>query len=292
MNKIADIVMYYAEAEMYRARLEYLSPVVDEFVVLEGDRTHSNVPRGIHLPDDLMEEVIHIYAPLPTEEGRGANWQRVWAHRNSQSHYIRWLSQMPDAKDWLVMFSDLDEFPNVELVKEFKEEKTERAREWCGKLRAGHVGNFLGEMYYYNPLVLSAGGWVGTRIATVETLLRHTAQACRHDTKRLGIPDFPIPKPFEEMPCIANPDCEDEEIGVVHATYFGEPGREAEFVREKMLSVAESTGYVTDDMVDLDKLRRNIANAEDPYGREKEIYYRLEKPRRSMPEPIIRRFMK
>jgi hypothetical protein len=232
--------------------------------------------------------VVHIHAELPTQEGSQANWHRVWAHRNSQRIYIEELRKEPDADDWLILFSDLDEIPNVDIVRELKEEKTERAKDWCRRIRGGEAGVFAMEMYYYNPLTLAQYWWQGTRVTTVKMLERFTPQQIRHDTERCGITQVMLPKPFAEMPCLSNPECEEDETGGVHCTYFGD----AEFVSHKMKSIAESTGFVTEEMADPERLKKIMAEGLDPYGRTEHIYYRLEKPRKSMPEPVLRRFLK
>jgi hypothetical protein len=285
-NRLVDCVMFFNENLLYEARQEYLDEVVDNFVVLEATISHSDKERGLCFNDKYDRTFYVIVDDLPRG---GSNWSRVWQHRSSQMQVMRWMAKDPEYKDSLIMFSDLDEFPNVDIVRELRDESTDRAKEWVGRLRGGEVATLCGEMYYYNPLTLSAGAWRGTRIATVETLLRNTAQDCRYGNN--GIMQFDIPRPIGEMG-LCNPDREPEEVGCTHCTYFGTPGKEAEFVREKMLAVAESTGYVTEDMVNLDKLRGNIERAEDCYGRENEIYYKLEKPRSYFPEPVLRRFMK
>jgi hypothetical protein len=285
---LIDCVMFLNEFELYEARVEMLNRYVDEFVIVEANVTHADKERELLFParEGNWCDEPHTYIPVVDMPRGGSNWNRVWHHRNALSSFLRMAERDTYYKDALILFSDLDELPNPDLLKEIVYAKTIRAREWIRRIRIGEVGCFCGEMYYYNPLTLSAGAWRGTRIATIDTLLTYGVQACRYGDK--GVPQFDIPKPIGEMACLASPACEPEEVGCVHCTYFGG----AEMVKEKMLSVAESTDYVTPAMVDIDKLQRNIENAEDPYGRENEIYYRLESPRRSMPEPVLRRFMK
>ena len=50
-----DVVTWFAEEDMFRLRLDLLGPLVDLFVVVEADVTHTGEVKGWRFPDDLPE---------------------------------------------------------------------------------------------------------------------------------------------------------------------------------------------------------------------------------------------
>src|SRR5690348_2967684 len=92
---IVDTTLFHREEKLFRARLQYLAPVVDCFVVVEATTDHSgksNEPRLPALFDadpDFYNQfpIRHVVASLPTGTN---NWPRVWAHRNAVLEGLNW----------------------------------------------------------------------------------------------------------------------------------------------------------------------------------------------------------
>jgi hypothetical protein len=84
---ILDCVPFFNEVDLLELRLYELDPVVDYFVVVEGDLTHKGDPKPSYLPADLVRRwghklVVHT-ARLPEGDGPVWWWRREMAQRNA-----------------------------------------------------------------------------------------------------------------------------------------------------------------------------------------------------------------
>lgn len=114
---ILDCVPYFNEASLLELRLHELDPVVDLFVVAEGDRTHAGALKPSYLPADLLRRwshklIVHT-ATLPEGDGLTWTWRREMAQRNAIQDALARLRLQPDD---MVLISDCDEIPRRAFV--------------------------------------------------------------------------------------------------------------------------------------------------------------------------------
>ena len=119
--RVWDCFFFNNEVDILEARLRELDGVVDRFVIVEGDRTHTGTPKDSVFNqnreryrrwDDRIEHVIaHLDEHIDTGRGKPAR------DRDDQQRAAlgRFLSGAV-ADDDLVLVSDLDEIPERDVV--------------------------------------------------------------------------------------------------------------------------------------------------------------------------------
>ena len=127
--KIYDCFMYYDEDLLLDFRLNYLSPFVHKFVIVEANYTHSGKKRKLHFNINkylkFKEKIIYIpiYEKpeklnliLKEDSDRDKDKKFIingYLRENFQRNQIK--LGLNDAKDEdIVIVSDLDEIPNIE----------------------------------------------------------------------------------------------------------------------------------------------------------------------------------
>jgi hypothetical protein len=144
---IWDCVLYSGEREILAARLRYLNPVVDKFVVLEGRTSFSKKPKKVDTATRKSLEKIYggkivwnIYTP-PKEAQAG--WEvETWA-RNEIANSLLGASTGD-----LILLGDVDEVPSIAAVLEMNS-------------KIG-VSALLMKLYRYDIHLESKIPWVGT----------------------------------------------------------------------------------------------------------------------------------
>ena len=162
---IYDCFTFFNELDLLEIRLNVLNDVVDKFVLVEMDKTHTGNPKPFYFEENkprykkFLDKIIHIrVTEYPKLQDSGAdNYGNKWILENYQRDKI--MDGLKDARDDdIVMISDLDEIPNPEIIKTY-----DNSGIWV-----------LEEaMFYYfiNMICYTAPIWAnGTRIAQYKDL--------------------------------------------------------------------------------------------------------------------------
>ncbi len=155
-NKIFDCVTFFQENLQMELRFNILNKVVDKFVVCESIYDHRGREKKINFSKDrfpkISEKIEHIIVknkfPVKNTAWQNQSWQREFIFEG-----------IKDAnKNDLIMFSDPDEIPNPEKLKNFRLESK--------------FGIFLQNMYTYKLNLYNRyeSPWEGTRICKKEDL--------------------------------------------------------------------------------------------------------------------------
>jgi len=132
-RKIIDCFTFFNELDLLKFRLEELYDKVDNFILIESTKTFTGVQKPLYysLNKDEFEKwndkIIHIIVTdtpinLPQEkinelvalpEIQNINWVREHHQRRAVSKGLRKLNLKPED---VVMMSDLDEIPNMDVV--------------------------------------------------------------------------------------------------------------------------------------------------------------------------------
>lgn len=149
---IVDCFNFYNEIEILHMRLDYLYDVVDKFVIVESLDSHSKKVRkdeyvfekNIDIYKSYMDKIVYLKIDnLPFDSSE------PWKNENYQKNYcVNGLGDMNN-NDW-IMFSDVDEIPNKEHVKNLKYYDGVKGLRFSQKL------------FYYNVNVLQNQIWGGT----------------------------------------------------------------------------------------------------------------------------------
>lgn len=109
MPRVYDCFMFRDEFDFLEIRMQHLKDVVDVFVAVEADRTHSGKSRRYVLSEDLGCRVVRV--KLKPGKGNELDWKREHRQRNAI-----WGGLWGIRPDDVVMVSDIDEIPRAEAV--------------------------------------------------------------------------------------------------------------------------------------------------------------------------------
>ena len=115
-NKIFDCVTFFQENFITNLRFEILNKAVDYFVVCESKYDHrgNNKELNFKLINSKFEKkIIYLVLDRPFK-----NKNKIWQNQAQQREYILSNLNIAEPNDY-IMFSDPDEIPRPELLKNF-----------------------------------------------------------------------------------------------------------------------------------------------------------------------------
>jgi len=116
---IIDCVTYFQESDLLALRMADLDPIVDLFVIVEGNRTHAGAPKDSHLRANFdrfqpyAHKLVIWNADLPDGDGLLWTWRREIAQRNAIADA---LASLHLSHDDMILISDCDEIPRRAFV--------------------------------------------------------------------------------------------------------------------------------------------------------------------------------
>jgi len=224
-----DVVMFLDDFDMLDCRLFELGPVVDRFIIIEGDHTFSGIPKPYLLteaiatgwyadyPITVVRAELGDTSMIPfrskewmTSEGE-PNWRREEKQREAAGEI---LADLPG--DELVIYGDMDEIPRREVVDGFKGQPWQPMCLWMYYLvyslhyrhPTAWAGSVIGQRRHIgsSPLAVRDGrqktypripdsgwhlGWFGSPEDRMAKLAAHSHQELATETKgRLAV-DYP-----------------------------------------------------------------------------------------------------
>ena len=147
--KVYDCFSYWDEDLLLELRLSILDKSVDYFVIVEGNKTWQNNSKKLRFNINNFKKFKHKIIYIPVEDMPGGD--NPWLRENFQRNCIERGLLNAKKEDWIII-SDLDEIPNPEAIKNFKEEMRYAA--------------FKQNLYYYKLNLQSKNNpyWHGSRI--------------------------------------------------------------------------------------------------------------------------------
>ena len=122
---VYDCFQFFNELDMLKIRLNVMSPIVDKFVISEATETFSGLKKPLYYEEnkemfaEFADKIIHVVVDDTPE---GYTHDRDTFQKNAVT---RGLKDCTDED--IIIFSDLDEIPNPEKIKEilkdFQEDK-------------------------------------------------------------------------------------------------------------------------------------------------------------------------
>lgn len=258
MNLLIDAFTFFDELELLEFRLKELDPVVDYFVLVESDLTHSGEEKTLfyqankHMFEEYSDRIIHVIHRASGEEHVDP-WAREAAQRNA---ILEGLNRIEIRADDYIVISDCDEVPNADLLFQIKCYgfnifiRPDNKKYFYNLSDISledykfddEVFGFLQDYYYYNLECQHVDSiWWQSRIVTYRKL------------KELELPNV-----------IRRLDIDHQYYSNAgwHFSYFGGANR----IRKKIKSFAHQE-YNTSEYLDKNKIEKAIANNEDLYGR-------------------------
>ena len=195
--KIYDCFNFFNELDILEMRLNILYDVVDHFVIVESNVTHSGILKPFYFEDNMkrfskfLDKIIlykvydtpNKFTDLPIVEDVELN--KIYRYCDStdafnskdQPDYGRDFFQKESVRrvlsncsdDDIIMISDADEIPNPELIRQYK------------KLKLDTMIYSLNQVtYYYYLNVLKQRDWFGTKVGSYKNMSRYSFNDIRN----------------------------------------------------------------------------------------------------------------
>ena len=248
---IYDCFQFFNELDILKIRLEVMNPIVDKFVISEATETFSGLKKPLYYEEnkelfsEFQDKIIHVVVEDTPE---GDTHYRDTFQKNAVTRGLK------DCKDDdIVIFSDLDEIPNPEKIKEilqnFQNDKIYHFAQrlfYCYLNMEEVSGNLLSFAGEFDGVTEKK--WIGSKMLSYKLM--------REQNLQCGDLRFP----------------ERKEIGIRVADggwHFGYMGGKGETdikkrVQEKLVSAAHqeyNSKYVINNVVD------QIKDGKDLFGR-------------------------
>jgi len=250
-SSIIDAFTFFKETEILQLRLELLWEVVDKFVIVEANRTHSGEKKPFIFPDlanSTLKEYRSkiVYHPvhfdidgfdfdvkLSEYNPRSAHWKLENAQRNEIDHACREFSPFD-----VLMISDADEIPDPNVLKGIFSEPS-----LLEKLPL----SLQQHLFYYKLKYLRNEQWIGSVVTTVGKSRARSAHW--HRAHRDMFPVFSAAAGW-------------------HLSYFGG----LENIKRKLESFAHQE-FNNSTFKSNDHIERCLENGSDLYGRPVDATY-------------------
>lgn len=127
---IYDCFTFFNELDLLEIRLNVLNDVVDKFVLVEMNKTHTGQENPLYFEQNkerfvgFIDKIIHVkVTEAPELDGAQQDkYGNKWLLENFQRDKI--MSGLVGAlPDDIIIVSDLDELPNPDTIREYKEQK-------------------------------------------------------------------------------------------------------------------------------------------------------------------------
>lgn len=254
--KLIDAITFNNEFDMLESRLEYLYDVVDKFLIVESNYTHSGNSKPLHLKENLdrfskyaSKMMVRTYGVDETFDFVDS-WKLEVAQRNGIMIFLDEFNN-----DDIIIVSDADEIPNKDKLDEIKSVAHKN-----GAVR------FNQQMFYYNlsNRLVSFPIW-GASFAARKDFLRGNPPNLVRMQRRdiLGLNDTGW-----------------------HLTYF----MSAEQIKNKIQSFAH-VEFNTEYYTDLERIQKCIDDGSDIYEREDHEFEKVD-PETFFPADFLKCFSK
>ena len=197
--KLIDVFLFYNEIELLKARLDYLGPSVDHFIISEANIDFAGKHKNFLLSNDLVKtlpyskkiiyhrEMINLKSmPWIIKKLRYQNratkflWKIQDAQRNSTLKPLKAFQ----AHD-IIIFSDLDEFPSSHALEIGRNIPTtpKNPQQEIQALSCNQI------FFYYNTQFADIGanfqGSIFTNLATFRSILPHKLRSMKSDLPKI-----------------------------------------------------------------------------------------------------------
>ena len=261
--KIYDCFTFYNEFELLELRLKALWNVVDYFVLVEADKTHTNKPKPFYFfeRENDFREFFPKIRHLPVEITVPFSGVGDWSIENAQRDAI--IYGLEDAEpDDLIMLSDLDEIPTPEIF--------QRSAENQLTLSATAVTSFTlpeDDETYPAQLLAPANYFLREGAVVLEQKFHYyyfdwVSEEIWLGTALIKRKNLKTPQDLRDIryksPHIMN--------GGYHFSYMGGADR----VIEKMTSIVDGNEFVVKSggkLIDRKHVEQSMANGSDVYNR-------------------------
>tara|TARA_Y100000004_G_C8928370_1_gene418727 strand:- start:794 stop:1642 length:849 start_codon:yes stop_codon:yes gene_type:complete len=168
MNKIIDSFLWFNEVEILKMRLYEVGDIVDHFLLVEADHTHSGKPRDLLFPTLVNDPIVKKYVnkiehcvvdDYPCKGYMPGNTDRSWKNENHHRRSIsKFIGKFSD--DDILIVSDGDELIKRSVMQEIRDSLNDNTI-------YGMLPIEIEQTMYSCTLKNPIGDWMGPKIATV-----------------------------------------------------------------------------------------------------------------------------
>jgi beta-1,4-mannosyl-glycoprotein beta-1,4-N-acetylglucosaminyltransferase len=187
---IIDAFTFFNEKELIQLRIKYLNDIVDYFVVVEGNFTHTGKEKKWNFQDILNNELKDFSHKIKyhkmqidlekADREKSPNYidkknGRSWKVENMQRNYIKQACEefLPDD---IIIISDVDEIPSKEKISFIK----------SSDFKIIAPVSFDQALFHLNCKYLSLEQWVGSVVVTKELIDKYEPQVFRAYKDRIS----------------------------------------------------------------------------------------------------------
>lgn len=197
--KLLDVFLFYNELDLLKVRLEYLGPIVDNFIISEANVDFSGRPKEFLLSQELVSTLPFFDKIIYHREYlnlKSPSWLfKKLKYRNRTSRFL-WKIQDTQRNSTLrplksfhsndiIIFSDLDEFPSEVAIAE----AIKALQNVSSKQHNPHAYSLDQTFYYYNlnnaALDEKFYGSVITTLGTFRKYLPHRFRSGKNDFEHI-----------------------------------------------------------------------------------------------------------
>lgn len=168
---IYDCFIFNNELDLLEIRLNELSDKVDKFVLVEAKKTFTKIDKPLYFNENkakfkkFLHKINHIIVEDFNEKINIPDWinnsnvfsknKNIWKNEIIQRNSI--LKGLEKCKkDDIVLIGDIDEIPNLELIKQIKDKNI--------------IYGFEQNLFYYYLNNISETKWIGTKAVFFKSL--------------------------------------------------------------------------------------------------------------------------
>lgn len=198
--KLLDVFLFYNELDLLKARLEYLGPIVDNFIISEANVDFSGRSKDFMLNKELIATLPFANKIIYHREYLNLNsisW--LFKKLKYRNRITRYLWKIQDAQrnstltplkkfnpNDIILFSDLDEFPSESAI----QEGVQALQQMTPHDREPHAYSLDQTFYYYNlnnaaPIEKFYGS-VMTTLSTLRKYLPHRFRSSKNDFEHIA----------------------------------------------------------------------------------------------------------
>tara|TARA_B100001121_G_C18658803_1_gene607795 strand:- start:413 stop:1219 length:807 start_codon:yes stop_codon:yes gene_type:complete len=240
--KVYDCITFFNEEELLELRLNILNKHVDYFVICEAREDHRGNSKKLYFNlskfNKFKEKIIYLIVD------KFENCKRTWDRQNFQRDYL--INGIKNAdKDDLILFSDIDEIPNLEKLNSFTSQINSK------------IGIFDQKVFYYklNLNVLDYNQWEGTRVSKKKYIKSFSWLREHVRLKNLKYGFWRIDK-FKKIFKVSN--------GGWHFSFLGDANLISSKIKSYVHSEFDETKFTN-----IEEINKRIQNNLDPYDRKK-----------------------
>ena len=188
---IVDAFIFFNEKELVELRVKYLNDIVDCFLIIEADVTHTGKEKKWNFPEILNTSLkefsnkIHYHqmkVDLKKAEAekspnyKGGTWGRSWRVDTMQRNFLKEAyNKLPPADD-IIIISDIDEIPSKDKISFIKS---------CD-LKVIAPVTFNHALFHLDCNYLTLERWLGSIVITRELMDKYEPQIFRDLRNRIS----------------------------------------------------------------------------------------------------------